>query len=157
VIQAYRLVKRKWASHAFDGQGAKRYGGRWNSKGRSCVYLTGSVALGLLEVMVHINDYTILQQYTVFELQFEFSDLYRLSERFLPADWQSYPAPLSTADIGDQWLDKNESAVLAVPSVIVPHEYNYLLNPVHADFDGIIGNAKEIAFRADPRLARRDA
>lgn len=152
MIQAYRLVKRKWANHAFDGQGAKRYGGRWNSKGRSCVYLTGSVALGLLEVMVHINDYAILQQYMVFELQLDPSDLLRLSERSLPGDWQLYPAPLSTADIGDQWLDANESAVLAVPSVIVPQEYNYLLNPAHTDFSRIVRGAREITFKIDARL-----
>ena len=154
MTRAYRLVKRKWADTAFDGQGAKRYGGRWNSKGSACVYLTEFISLGLLEVMAHVNDYAILQHYMVFELQFDTADTMQLSEQSLPDDWQAYPAPLSTADIGDQWLSENASAVLAVPSVIVPQESNYLLNPEHKHFKKIIKSAKEVSFSADTRLLR---
>lgn len=154
MIRAYRLVKKKWTDTAFDGQGAKRYGGRWNSKGRACVYLTESIALGLLEVMAHANDYSILQHYAVFELRFDPTDVMRLSEQSLPEDWQVSPAPLSTADIGDQWLDQTGSALLAVPSVIVPQEVNYLLNPAHPRHIKIIDTAEQINFSADSRLLR---
>lgn len=102
MIKAYRLVKRKWSLTAFDGQGAKRHGGRWNSKGSACVYLMESVALGLLKVMAHANDYAILKHDTVFELQFDSADVMQLSEESLPDDWLAYPAPHSTASIGDE-------------------------------------------------------
>ena len=76
------------------------------------------------------------------------------SEQSLPEDWQVSPAPLSTADIGDQWLDQTGSALLAVPSVIVPQEVNYLLNPAHPRHVKIIDTAEQISFSADSRLLR---
>ena len=155
MINAYRLVKPKWSENAFDGQGAKRYGGRWNSGGQACVYLTDSISLGLLEIMAHVNDYAILKHYQVFALQFEADDLLRLSEKTLPMDWRVYPAPLSTAEIGDQWLATKASAVLAVPGVIAPHEYNYLLNPAHEKFAQIVDTAKAINFEADARIMHK--
>ena len=63
----------------------------------------------------------------------------RLSEQSLPEDWQVSPTPLSTADIGDQWLDQTGSALLAVPNVIVPQEVNYLLNPAHPQQIAVAG------------------
>ena len=155
MITGYRIVKAKWLDTAFDGQGAKRYGGRWNSKGRSCVYLSSSISLGLLEVMAHINDYSILPHYRVLEVQFESTDLLRLPDDVVPEDWKTDPASLSTAEIGDQWLDSKESAVLAVPGVVVPKEQNYLVNPGHAKFGQIVTSAQEIDYQLDERLIKR--
>ncbi|MCV6626512.1 MAG: RES family NAD+ phosphorylase, partial [Cellvibrionaceae bacterium] len=94
----------------------------------------------------------LLPSYTLFEVSFEPDDLMQLPSDELPEDWQAYPAPLSTAQIGDQWLQSQASALLAVPSVIVPGEYNYLLNPAHSRFQIITQQARAIDFQMDSRL-----
>ncbi|MDE0283419.1 MAG: RES domain-containing protein [Gammaproteobacteria bacterium] len=153
MIRAYRLVKRRQSASAFDGEGARRFGGRWNSKGQACIYLTSSISLGHLEIMVHISDYHLLRQYVVLSLDLEARDMMVLPDDALPNDWREYPAPLSTAVIGNEWLASRESAVLSVPSVIVPSERNYLLNPRHPRFTAIIKTVREEVFSFDPRLA----
>ena len=75
-----------------------------------------------------------------------------LPDDALPNDWREYPAPLSTAVIGNEWLAGRESVVLSVPSVIVPSERNYLLNPLHPRFRTIIRTVQEVEFSFDPRL-----
>ena len=152
MIQAYRMVKRRQSATAFDGEGARRFGGRWNSKGQACIYLTSSISLGNLEIMVHINDYQILRQYAVLSLDLEARDMMVLPDDALPKDWREYPAPSSTAVIGNEWLSGRESVVLSGPSVIVPSERNYLLNPRHPRFTTVIGTAREVEFSFDPRL-----
>ena len=97
-IAAYRLVKRKWLDTVFDGEGARRFGGRWNSRGKSCVYLAGSESLALLEVMVHLDDYSLLQHYALLEVRLPEDQMLRLPESDLPGDWRDEPAPPSTAD-----------------------------------------------------------
>jgi RES domain-containing protein len=77
-----------------------------------------------------------------------------LSEADLPEDWNSRPISPSTRAIGDRWFKKQSSAVLRVPSIVVPDEYNYLLNPTHPDFAKIkIG--KPIIYFFDPRLTKQ--
>lgn len=153
MIRAYRLVKRRQSATAFDGEGARRFGGRWNSKGQACIYLTSSISLGHLEIMVHISDYHILRQYAVLSLNLEARDMMVLPDDALPNDWREYPAPLSTAVIGNEWLAGRESAVLSVPGVIVPSERNYLFNPQHPRVTAIIKTVREEVFSFDPRLA----
>ena len=151
-IRAYRLVKRKWRQAAFDGEGARLYGGRWNSKGKACVYLAGSASLAMLEVMVHLDDYQLLAHYALLEVTLQKSSLMSLSADSLPKDWAVEPAPASTAEIGDNWLESQSSLALAVPSTVVPRERNYLINPEHARFQALIDSAAEIAFTPDKRL-----
>tara|TARA_B100000378_G_scaffold71776_1_gene55127 strand:- start:2917 stop:3381 length:465 start_codon:yes stop_codon:yes gene_type:complete len=151
-ISAYRLVKRKWLDTAFDGEGARRFGGRWNSRGKSCVYLAGSESLAMLEVMVHLDDYSLLRHYALLEVPLPGDQVLRLSEGALPGDWRDEPAPPSTAELGDEWLDGQSSVVLAVPSVVVPREWNYLLNAGHPDFERLAAGARELNFKPDGRL-----
>ena len=151
-VLAYRLVKRKWREIAFDGEGARRYGGRWNSKGNPCVYLAGSESLAMLEVMVHLEEYSLLQHYALFEVSLPEASILHLSATQWPDDWRDEPAPPSTAGLGDGWLNSKASLALAVPSVIVPREWNYLVNPAHPDFFSAKQDAREVDFLPDPRL-----
>lgn len=152
-VYGYRLVKRKWLRSAFDGEGARLYGGRWNSKGKACVYLASAESLAMLEVMVHLEDYRLLEDYALLEVTFQEDALMYLPEDSLPDDWKVEPAPSSTAEIGDSWLESRSSLVLAVPSVVVPRETNYLVNPDHAGFEAMANGAKEIDFAPDKRLS----
>lgn len=69
----------------------------------------------------------------------------------LPTNWRSYPAPEFLADLGTEWLRSGRTAVLLVPSVIVPQERNYLLNPAHRDFRVVRAGTPE-PFSFDPRM-----
>lgn len=153
MIHVYRLVKRKWLVQAFDGEGAKLYGGRWNSKGNACVYCAGSESLALLEVLVHLGDASVAQHYAMLELQVPEEHILNTRSDTLPVDWREEPAPPSTASFGDAWLESGQSLALAVPSVIIPREANYLLNVLHPAFHAVVALAKELDFAMDPRLA----
>ncbi|RMQ49096.1 hypothetical protein ALQ04_00253 [Pseudomonas cichorii] len=152
MIHVYRLVKRKWLAQAFDGEGAKLYGGRWNSKGRACVYCAGSESLALLEVLVHLDNSSMVQHYVMLELQIAADRILNARPDSLPADWREEPAPPSTASFGDAWLDSGQSLALAVPSVIVPRESNYLLNVQHPSFKSAVAKARELDFTVDRRF-----
>ena len=135
----WRLCRRLHAD--LTGEGARRYGGRWNSAGLPVVYLAEHPALAALEVRVHLD------------LPFD----------LLPADFTLmrviapnqpnilYTMPQDTVAIGDAWLTEAASATLSVPSVLVPHAWNILLNPRHPDAGKIEILGTE-PFQFDPRL-----
>ena len=152
MITGYRIVKERLLDSAFDGEGAKRYGGRWNSRGKRCVYLAESISLALLEVLVHLDDARVLAGYRILSVNFKPKLLMNLAEDALPEDWSANPAPISTAFVGDAWLDSQASAVLAVPSAIVPLEHSFLLNPAHPDAHAVIESADVLDLAADARL-----
>ena len=152
-MQLYRLVHNKWAAQAFDGEGARLYGGRWNSKGQLCVYTAGSEALAILEILVHLNNRTALKQYRLFQLTIAAEEVLSVSPANLPLSWQQQPASIDTARIGDSWLAQQASLALALPSVIAPREQNILLNPLHPRFAACLTTVTELDFMPDPRLA----
>lgn len=150
MLTAWRIVKEKYAASAFTGEGASASGGRWNLPGVRAVYVSASRALAALENLVHLNP-TVIFRYVAIPVTFEESLLERPEVSDLPADWREFPAPPSTQQFGSAWARDQRSAVLAVPSVIIPGEWNFLINPSHPDFVGMkIGPAERFAF--DPRL-----
>jgi RES domain-containing protein len=150
MTEAWRIVKEKHFATAFSGEGAAETGGRWNSRGVPVVYTSCTKALAALETLVHLNP-PVLFMYVVFRIKFSDSLLETLPFRAVPADWQAEPPPASTKAIGDFWAKEARSAVLALPSVIVSSEINYLINPAHPDFRKIsIGKPETFSF--DPRL-----
>ncbi|HKB10161.1 MAG TPA: RES family NAD+ phosphorylase, partial [Vicinamibacterales bacterium] len=145
--------KARHAATAFDGDGARLYGGRWNSRGLAVVYTAASPALAALELLVHLGNSNALARYVSIACRFDEALVLRLDRQRLPRQWQSSPAVPELALVGDAWLKDGTSAVLAVPSAIIPAESNYLLNPNHADFGSIeIGTAQP--FELDQRLLR---
>ena len=154
MARAYRLVQARFVSRAFDGEGARLYGGRWNSKGTPMVYTSHSLSLAALELLVHLNSRQVLEErYRYLVIEFSGKLCRQVNELFkLPKDWAAEPAPESTKRIGDRWVREGKSAVLAVPSVVVKDEQNYLLNPRHPAFSDI-RISKPKRFQFDPRLA----
>lgn len=154
--KAYRIVKARYAGNAFNGEGARMQGGRWSSIGTRIVYAAGSLSLAVLEILVHLQQTQALSGYVVYELDFSDSLIKNLDRALLPADWRSFPSPVSTKQIGDTWVKQSSSAALKVPSVIVPSEHNFLINPGHSDFVSVkIGNPMPLD--VDPRLLERQA
>lgn len=146
--QAWRIVKAKHAATAFSGEGAAKVGGRWNSRGVSVVYASSTLSLAALESLVHLNP-PVFFKYVAFPI--EFDEALVSTPGKLPTDWSIEPPGPASKSIGDAWVRGGKSAVLAVPTVILPTETNYLLNPAHPDFQKIaVGKAVPFAF--DPRL-----
>jgi RES domain-containing protein len=137
VLTAWRIVKARHTAAAFDGEGARLYGGRWNSRGWPVVYTAASPALAALELLVHLGSSGILAAYVSIACAFDEDLVLRLDRHRLPKDWRSSPALPDLALLGDAWLKDGTSAVLEVPNAIIPAESNYLLNPRHADFAAI--------------------
>lgn len=151
-IKAYRLLKRKWSSAAFDGEGAKLHGGRWNSVGKACVYLAECESLSILETLVHLPTRMDLHDWCMYQLEIDESSLLRLDATSLPNNWFKTPAPEENAELGDEWLSSMSSVGLLLPSTIARRDNNIMLNPVHPDYTSVIKTAKEIKFFVDSRL-----
>ncbi|MEO7501335.1 MAG: RES family NAD+ phosphorylase [Gemmatimonadaceae bacterium] len=130
----YRIAK---ALHEdLSGEGARRNGGRWNSIGVPMVYTSHALSLAALENLVHVDPDDIPDDIRSFEITIPepvFQAGRKLAISALPADWALTPAPSSCAALGDSWQINGVSAVLQVPSAIVPTESNFLINPRHPD------------------------
>jgi RES domain-containing protein len=136
-ITAWRIVKARHAAGAFDGEGARVEGGRWNSPGASVVYTSQSAALAALEMLVHLGRASILPAYVLIPCTFDEALVTRLDRKRLPKHWRSYPAPPELQLIGDDWVKSDTSAVMEVPSAVIETDSNYLLSPQHRDFSAI--------------------
>jgi RES domain-containing protein len=154
--RAWRIVKTRYQDHAFTGEGARLYGGRWTSPGVRAVYASSSLSLATLEILVHLQSSGPLVSYSVCTVDFSEALLEELDVRALPKNWREYPAPVELQRLGDGWIRGETSAVLKVPSVVVPGEHNYLFNPAHPDFPGLRFSRPE-PFDMDPRLLWRSA
>jgi RES domain-containing protein len=153
-VTAWRIFKTSHAAAAFSGEGARLYGGRWNSAGTSVVYLAGSPSLAVLELLVHLGSHQLLQAYSLSEVRFDAGEVQDIAISDLPADWRSSPSPAALRRIGDAWVAGQVSLVLRVPSAIIDNESNFLLNPAHPAFPTVHRGAAK-PFRFDPRLIKQ--
>ena len=151
---AWRIVLQSAASTAFSGEGAQRYGGRWNSRNVRVIYASEHQSTAALEVFVHNKPFNPNEKYKAFHLEWPDSLTEQFPAEKLPANWRIFPAPLEIKEIGDRWVQERRSAVLALPSVISPAETNFLLNPEHRDFKRI-RIAPPTDFEFDSRLLNR--
>jgi len=113
---AWRLTKTKHLLHAFDGEGPRLYGGRWSSPGRRVVYVSESLALAVLEVLVHLQETSILAAYSTIMVTFDEVLVIPVNPSSLPKHWRQSPPPPEAQAIGDAWLDAASSAVLRRPA-----------------------------------------
>ncbi len=128
---AYRIVKRRYAGHAFDGEGAKLAGGRWNSPGHRIVYLSEHLSLAALELFVHLGEDAARLEWVYFAVAIPPAVTTQTLNR-KPKQWRAEPPTAASMRVGDAWLAAGDSALLQVPSAIIPTESNLLLNPAHA-------------------------
>lgn len=153
VGRAYRIVRPEYESLAFTGEGARLYGGRWNSPGIAMVYLAETFSLAVLEVLVHVRAEQVLQRHRVAEVRFAPELAADLPPEELPADWDVEPPTHSTRRIGDEWVRSNRNGLLRVPSAVIPREHNLLLNPTHPAFASLhLGPFEDFFF--DVRLLK---
>lgn len=151
MIQAWRIVKTRYVEQAFDGEGARINGGRWNSPGYRAVYVSESRALATLEVLAGLGSEASLANYSLVGVRFEDDLVSEIAPLDLAEGWDRNPPGPASQPVGDHWLVGQSSVVLRVPSVIIPAENNYILNPTHPDFRKVVIDPPE-ELRIDPRL-----
>jgi RES domain-containing protein len=134
-----------------SGTGARLYGGRWNSEGRSAVYVASSRSLAVLEVLVHLPPLLIPDDFCLVEIEVPDNSFAVVRTEDLPDNWKAISPPLALKQLGDAFLKKQNHLLLQLPSAIVPNEFNYLLNPLHKDISKVKILNKQ-AFDFDERL-----
>lgn len=153
-MRLWRLVKKKYASTAFDGEGGRRYGARWNSPGMRVAYASDSSALAVLEILVHLKDGEILPSYSLIAATIPDFLVDDVNPSSVPPAWNSSPVPPAVQAIGDEWIRSGRSLALRVPSAIVEGSSNVLINPGHPDFASFSVDRIE-PFDFDSSLFRR--
>lgn len=153
-MKAWRIATdtTDYTAEDLSGAGAKVSGGRWNRKGNAMVYCASNISLAVLETFVHLKAGGLpLNRYLV-ELDIP-TAVWKKAARLIvpPIGWDAIPTGRVSLDEGDAWLKSNKSAVMLVPSVIVPEECNVLINPGHPDTRHIKAN-KVRKWGYDPRL-----
>lgn len=125
-----------YSADDLSGAGAKATGGRWNRKGNAVMYCASTISLACLETVVHLASGGLpLNRYLV---EIVVPDNVWKARKFIthttaPVGWDALPAGKVSLDAGDGWLTGAGSALLEVPSIVVPEEQNVLINPVHPD------------------------
>jgi RES domain-containing protein len=152
----WRIAKHtaQFRADDLDGGGAKLTGGRWNSKGRAVVYASSTIALATLETLAHLGDTIAIRNIFLVRIDVPAS-VWKSRELVEAGDlditWIAEPPGLTTIAFGDNWLAQARSPILLVPSVIVPEEYNVLINPAHPDSKKLTAMVTR-QFVYDPRL-----
>ncbi len=140
----------------FDGEGAFRFGGRWNSRGLRILYTAGSLSLAALEMLVHLNNEEILFTYSFATTEFDEGLVLPIEDfQTLPENWSVSPPPLEIQRIGDEWAETQASVVLKVPTSVLPVEFNYLINVGHNNFSKV-KFGKPQTFTFDERLYKKE-
>jgi RES domain-containing protein len=150
MTRAVRICKAKHKKQAFTGIGAQFASGRWHQKMTSIVYCSDTSALAALEVFVHLQEEAKRIKFVSFELDIPNRLILDIEDiATLPKRWRSQPPRASTKNIGSDWVASMSSVALSVPSIIIPNERNYLLNPSHPDFSRVtIQSPKPFSFDA---------
>ena len=153
-MELYRVCKRRNAG--LSGTGSKAAGGRWNSSGNAVVYCSGNRSLAVLEYLAHFADLIIPDDLVLLSIYAPSGGpIKEIKLKMLPANWKTFPAPAKLKELGDDWLRRNDSLLMKVPSVIIDNEYNYLINPSHRNMIKVKIISKE-KFSVDERLIFKD-
>jgi RES domain-containing protein len=133
-MRLWRICRETHAAGAFSGEGARLYGGRWNSQGVRMVYTSPSLALAAIETFVHLepnlrpDDLVFIEAEVPKDIVTE-----RLDLKSLPRKWHELRDE-SLRPFGDRWIRAGKTMALYVPSAAIRGEWNVLLNPAHSDF-----------------------
>lgn len=150
-MRVWRISRHR---HAADlkGLGGLVASGRWHHPGKPILYTSATPSLAALEVLVHVDstlappDLALIEIVIPDDIAIEYCNPVSLTP-----SWQTYPGPVELQDFGSMWLAEIRSAILAVPSAVLPVEQNYLINPLHPEI-ARLRVVQELPFYFDPRL-----
>ncbi|HZN54819.1 MAG TPA: RES family NAD+ phosphorylase [Candidatus Polarisedimenticolaceae bacterium] len=151
-MRLWRLCRSRYSAEALNGEGGLGASGRWHLKGTRIVYASQTLSLAALEYLVHVA--RDLAPPDLISVEIDVAPpvkIERLAPSDLPDGWNAMPAPAAAQRLGTAWIARGESTVLEVPSALIPHEHNYLLNPARSDFAKVTV-VKRRRFSFDPRL-----
>lgn len=150
MTRCFRIVRPAFVASALSGEGARLHGGRWNPPGWRCVYAAGSRALAVLEILCHLPPAARNLEFRLMEIGVP-AGLIDDSSPPLPPAWDQLPSCPEAREFGRRWLARARYPVRSLPSVLIPEESNFLLNPAAPGFERIriLG---ERAFALDHRL-----
>jgi RES domain-containing protein len=154
VIRAWRLARRVHsdppATTAFHGRGAELFGNRWNPVGLPAAYASQTRALAALEYLVHVDRDLVPADLVFSQVEFDDSEVETATP---PEDWDIVGSPAAVA-YGERWLREGRSLVLAVPSVVIREERNFVINPRHPRVARLTVSPTLEPFAYDGRLIR---
>ena len=114
------------------------YGARWNSIGVEVIYASANRSLAMAEVAVHFTLATLPKNFMMVTIHIpDEIEIFNIDNSILPANWNVFPHPQSTQQIGDQFIAENKYCVMQIPSVVTKGDYNLLINPKHPLFETI--------------------
>ena len=145
-------ISRQSDTDNLSGVGGLYVSGRWHYRGHRILYTSATPSLAVLEVLVHVDP--ALAPAGLRLLEIDVPDdivIENCDPSTLTPNWQDYPFPAELQEYGSRWLDKCHTAILSVPSAIIPIEKNYLINPEHTD-TARLRIVAERPFIYDPRL-----
>lgn len=149
-MKVYRIARDKYVKD-LTGTGAKLHGGRWNPKGLAVLYTAQHKSLAALELLVHLDKNTVpddLQILTIEVPDIEIKEFDVLEFKKLLNDIDSLP---KFKESGKKWILEKKSLALKIPSVLIPGEFNILINPEHKSFK-VIKILKLEDFQYDDRF-----
>lgn len=152
-MRLWRIEKSIFARDVRSGNGARLYGGRWNSPGRPAIYCAGSLSLAMLEVLTHVsNAEDAGEQRVYFTVEIDERGIKDVAVNNLPRAWRSALNLEPCRKLGDEWLIRGSSPALQVPSALVDGEFNFILNPLHPHFRKAAVWSAARPLRIDSRL-----
>jgi RES domain-containing protein len=151
----WRLCRAVHAGTAFSGEGARRFGGRWNSRGVPMVYCSSSLALAAIELFVHLDPTQAPEDLVSISATLPEGEPVRtVTPAELPPAW--WTDPLGTRKLGDAWIRSGSSLAIQVPSVPIRSEWNVLVNPQHPRMSELHTDPPQ-PFVFDARMFERSA
>ncbi len=151
-MRIWRICRKPFARVPLDGRGGLIVAGRWHTPRRLITYTSESLALASLEVLVHCDVELLPSDLVAIEIDVpKVVKIGAIKVTDLPRSWRKHPAPQRLQEIGNDWLDRGSSAVLRVPSALVPTESNFLVNLLHPGFSKL-RVVRRFKFSFDERL-----
>ena len=142
-------------SNDISGNGSKMYGGRWNNKGVPVLYTSSTRALAALEILVHISTNNVQPiNFSILSINLPENSIDEIPFTALKTEIDKNGLNSNFKFIGDNWIKSNSSLLLKVPSIVIPEEYNYLVNPLHKNFNKVKIVENKL-FRFDNRLVTK--
>lgn len=130
-MKIWRICRERNAAEAFSGEGARRFGGRWNSRGVRMVYTSTSLALAAIELFVHLEPNQAPEDLVSIAAELPDGEpSQRWEGQVLPKNWWGDELG-PVRELGDGWIRERRSLAVLVPSVPIRAEWNVLVNPLH--------------------------
>lgn len=149
-MEVFRISKDVFSNHLLSSGRANR----WNQKEQQVIYCGSSRSLSSLECIVHKGSIEPSELYKMMVISIADDDhlIRQIQLKELPANWRLFAAYGQLQKIGSEWYNKRESLLLKVPSVIIPYEYNFVINTEHPDFQEKVKLVRTESYFWDTRL-----